>query len=210
LLDPDRFHPAQSPILILLSPVLFDPAFEPIATRFTPLFRDPALAPIAFKLSFVFPEPAFKPNALTYDPVLLRAALEPNAFTDDPVLFSPALGPMKFTTDPELLNPVRLPNKFTLVGIPVWSFDTPTINRKGLLCMVTERLLMEVSPVRADNVTVVIVAVGAVKFPPTAILLFVVTVSESVVVPVTTSDVADKLVVIVADRVVNPDTPRLF
>jgi hypothetical protein len=76
--------------------------------------------------------------------------------------------------------------------------------------MVTERLLMEVSPVRADNVTVVIVAVGAVKFPPTAILLFVVTVSESVVVPVTTSDVADRLVVVVADSVVNPETFRLF
>ena len=136
--------------------------------------------------------------------------MKPNAFTDDPVLFSPALGPMKFTIDPELLNPVRAPNKFTLDGVPVCSLDTPTINRKGLFCMVTETLLMALSPTRADAVTVVILAVGAAKFPPTATLLFVVTLSESVVVPDTRSIVADKLVVVVADRVLTPDTPRLF
>ena len=167
LLAPDRFHPAQSPILTLLSPALLDPAFEPIATRFTPLFPIPALAPNAFKLSLVFPDPALHPNALTNDPVLLRAALEPNALTDDPVLFSPALGPIKFTIDPELLNPVRFPNKFTLDGVPTWLLDIPTINRKGLLCIVTETLLMAISPARLDKVTAVIVAVGAVKFPTT-------------------------------------------
>jgi len=117
---------------------------------------------------------------------------------------------MKFTIDPELLKPVRFPNKFTLVGVPTWLLDIPTINCKGLLCMVTETLLMAISPARLDKVTVPIVAVGAVKFPDTVTLLFVVTVSDSVVVPDTTSDVADRLVVMVADSVDNPDTPRLF
>ena len=209
LLAPDRFHPAQSPILTLLSPVLFDPAFEPIATRFTPLFPAPAYAPTAFKLSFVFPDPALNPNALTNDPELLRAALKPNALTDDPVLFSPALGPIKFTIDPELLKPVRIPNKFTLVGVPTWLLDIPTINRKGLLCMVTETLLMALSPARLDKVTDPIVAVGAAKFPPAEILLFVVTAPDSVVVPNTKNDAADRLAVDVADSVVNPDTFRL-
>ena len=189
---------------------MFDPAFEPIATRFTPLFPTPELAPIAFKLSLVFPAPALHPKALTNDPELLRAALNPKAFTDDPVLLRPALGPMKFTIDPELLKPVRFPNKFTLDGVPFCSLDTPTINRKGLLCMVTETLLMAISPVTLDKVTVVIVAVGEVKFPPTVILLFVVTASDSVVVPDTKNDTADKVVMVVADRVLSPDTPRLF
>ena len=210
LLAPDRFHPAQSPILILLSPALLDPVFEPIATRFKPLFPTPALAPNAFKLSLVFPDPALHPNALTNDPELFAAALNPNAFTDDPMLFSPALGPIKFTIDPELLKPVRFPNKFTLVGVPVWSLDIPTINRKGLLCTVTETLLMALSPVRLDKVNVPILAVGAVKFPATATLLFVVTASDSVVVPNTKNVAADRLVVDVADRVLSPDTPRLF
>jgi hypothetical protein len=40
--------------------------------------------------------------------------------------------------------------------------------------------------------------------------LCIVTVSDSVVVPDTLSVVADRLVVMVEDRVVNPDTPRLF
>jgi hypothetical protein len=168
------------------------------------------LAPNAFKLSLVFPDPALHPNALTSDPELLRAALNPKAFTDEPVLLRPALGPIKFTIDPELLKPVRLPNKFTLVGVPFWLLDIPTINRKGLLCMVTETLLMALSPVRLDKVTVPIVAVGAVKFPPTEILLFVVTASDSVVVPNTKNDAADRLAVDVADSVVNPDTFRLF
>jgi hypothetical protein len=70
--------------------------------------------------------------------------------------------------------------------------------------------LIDVSPKRADNVIVVMVAVGAVKFPPTATPLFVVTVLDSVVIPVTTSEVADKLVVVVPDSVVNPKTLRLF
>jgi len=117
---------------------------------------------------------------------------------------------MKFTIDPELLNPVRLPNKFTLVGVPIWLLDTPTIIWKGLLCMVTETLLMAVSPVTLDKVTVVIVAVGAVKFPNTARLLFAVTVPDRVLIPDTLSDVADRLVVVVADSAVNPETFRLF
>jgi hypothetical protein len=76
--------------------------------------------------------------------------------------------------------------------------------------MVTETLLMAISPARLDKVTVPIVAVGAVKFPDTVTLLFVVTVSDSVVVPDTKNDTADKVVMVVADRVLTPDTPRLF
>jgi hypothetical protein len=76
--------------------------------------------------------------------------------------------------------------------------------------MLTGMVLIYASPKRDDAVTVAIVAVGTVKFPSTPTLLIAVTVPDSVLVPDTTSVVAERLDMMVADRVVNPDTPRLF
>jgi hypothetical protein len=84
--------------------------------------------------------------------------------------------------------------------------------------IVADMLLIDVIPRSVEVVTEsVIVALfktvsppDTVSIPPTVALLLIRTLSDSVVVPDTTSVVAERLVVVVADRVVNPDTLRLF
>lgn len=79
-------------------------------------------------------------------------------------------------------------------------------------------VLIEVIPSRAEVVTddVMVAPPDTVSpldrpsKPRTVPPFFIRTVSDSVVVPDTTSVVAERLVMMVADSVVSPDTPRLF